>query len=193
MKKGPAIVLFSGGVDSTIALAWSIHEGYTPTVLEFDYEGRPEGEKEAAHRILRRFGSPTHVRLALGASLRPPDETGGYLASRNLLLHSAAQSTAETMGASIIVAGHLSEDAEEFPDAKPRYIDAVVKLAQLARPNRRPIPVELPLHGKSLADRRRLAKELAAPVDLAWSCWKDGPRPCGVCQKCKERHAFLKA
>ena len=190
MKKGKAIVLFSGGVDSTLALAWAIHEGYQPTVLEFDYEGRPEAEKEAAHRILRRLGSPTHVRLALGTSLRPEGETGGYLASRNLLLHSAAQSTAETIGAEAIIAGHLSDDADQFPDAKPRYIDAIVKLAQLARPNLRPIPVELPLHGTTRAARRRLAAELGAPVDLAWSCWEDRVAPCGRCEKCKERARF---
>ncbi|MBI2078746.1 MAG: 7-cyano-7-deazaguanine synthase [Euryarchaeota archaeon] len=127
MKRGKAIVLFSGGVDSTLALAWAIRSGYQPTVLEFDYEGRPEAEKRAAHTILRRLGSPPHVRLTLGASLRPDGETGGYLAS------------------------------------------------------------QLPLHGMTAADRRRLAEELGAPVDLAWSCWKDGDRPCGRCEKCKER------
>lgn len=188
------LVLFSGGIDSTLALAWSLGQGHDVHVLEFDFPERPRAEHNASSRILRRLRPSRHTRLPLPFSLRPAAAAPeGYLATRNLAFHALAQALAESVGARFVVAGHLERDAQSFPDARHDYFRAIENLAARGRPGRRRIRIVNPLAGKDRDARMRLARRLQAPIEDTWSCWYDGEAPCGVCEKCEERARLLRA
>lgn len=183
-----ALVLFSGGADSTLALAWALHRGYAVTTLEFDYPGRPRGEIRAAGRIARvlKVRDRLRVRLPFHAA-RSKSSRDGYIPGRNLAFHAVAQAVAESRKAHVVVAGHLRHDAHRFRDAGPRYLSEIAFLARRGRLDRRLIRVILPAARLGAKHSRRLRNRLKAPLALSWSCWRDGPAPCGRCEKCRER------
>jgi 7-cyano-7-deazaguanine synthase len=188
------IVLFSGGVDSTLALAWALRQGHEVTTLQFEFPERPAAERGAAQDVLRALRPQHQLTLQLPFPLRPrPPAKEGYLSARNLLFHAIAQSLAESSGAKFVVAGHLERDGLSFPDAKHDYFRAIEALAAKGRPGRRRNRILNPLAGKDRDERMALARRLKAPVDLTWSCWYDGEAPCGVCEKCEERLRLLRA
>lgn len=183
-----ALVLFSGGADSTLALAWALNRGYVVSTLEFDYPGRPKAEVRAAARITRHMGVRDRVRIRLPLRLaRARSTNDGYFPNRNLVFHSIAQAVAESRRADVVVAGHLNSDALRFPDAHPRFLRRIVALARSGRPNRRLIRALLPLARMDSQEKLRLGKRIDAPLATTWSCWRDHSSPCGRCEKCRER------
>lgn len=183
-------MLFSGGIDSTLALAWAQERGGAVHTLEIEWPGRPRGEARAARRILDRFRVRSRHVVRLPHDLRPRGAHDGYLASRNLVYHAVAQSLAEVLGAREVVAGHVDEDGRDFPDARPAFFRALAHLAAAGRPGGRRVPIRNPL---SPSVARRLIGGLPVPLEWTWSCWRDRARPCGRCEKCTRRRALLKA
>jgi 7-cyano-7-deazaguanine synthase len=188
MRKRECVVLFSGGVDSTLALSWALRERRTVHVLEIDYPARPAGEILAAKRILRRLRPAGRTRLEVPFLKLQTALVEGYLPSRNLIYHVLAQGLAEQLGADSVVAGHVRDDAEEFPDAAPAYFTAIEDLAARGRPDGKHIPIENPLPREGVEELAR-----ASPVPLAWtwSCWEQGTQPCRRCEKCERREALI--
>lgn len=189
MRHGRSIVLFSGGIDSTLALFWALSRHREVHVLELTFPERPRGETQAASKILRTLRPAARHIVAL-PFLRPGHRgPAGYLPTRNLLYHAIAQSLAETVGADTVVAGHLREDAEEFPDAEPQFFADLQILAARGRPVQTTIRIANPLQ---VAGVEELARELPIPLAWTWSCWRSGPRPCGRCEKCVRRADLLR-
>lgn len=170
-----AIVLVSGGIDSAVALAWAL-ERYRVTALAFEIAGRPRREAEASRAIARRVGVPL---LKVPASFLRP-RPSGYVPARNLVFHAVALSIAEDRGARAVVAGHNRSDASIFADARPAYLGRVQRLGRGVR-------ILLPLARCTDADVIRLGVRLGAPLELTWSCYRDGRRPCGRCSACRGR------
>lgn len=204
MEAAAAIVLLSGGIDSAVALAWSLREGHRVLPVTFDYHLRPRRELEAAGALVdhaRRRGHDVAPleRVALpflreveDLSPRPPHLRGapeGYVPARNLVFYSVAASLAEARGASLVVGGHNGGDPELFPDAGPRFFAAFNDLLVDAAWShaRSPFRVATPLAGKPKGDVLRLARDLGVPLELTWSCYADGKLPCGKCGSCAER------
>jgi 7-cyano-7-deazaguanine synthase len=170
-----AIVLVSGGIDSAAALWWA-RERYRVTALAFDGPRRPKGEVRACAAIARRAKVP----LVRVAAPYLHQQASGYIPARNLVIHSIAMSVAETRGASAIVAGHNRSDARVFQDARPAFFRRLERLNGGVR-------ILLPFASLTDAEVIAAADRGGVPLELTWSCYRDGPRPCGRCSACLGR------
>jgi 7-cyano-7-deazaguanine synthase len=170
-----AIVLVSGGIDSAVALAWA-RERYRVTALSYELADRPRREAKACAAIAKRAGVRL-LRVAL-PFLRP--RPSGYVPARNLVLHGIALSIAEDRGAEAVVAGHNSSDASFFEDARPAYFRRVESLGNGIR-------ILLPFARMTDAEVIAMGVRMGVPLELTWSCYRDGARPCRRCSACRGR------
>jgi 7-cyano-7-deazaguanine synthase len=198
------VVMFSGGLDSTVALWWSLRQGWKPVPLSIEYPGRPRGERAAAHQIATAARSEIlEVPLPFYRDLQgwrqngplPNDLTEAnpvYLPAKNLLFYSVAAYYAEVLGATRIVGGHYRHDGTRFPDASAAYLARLDDLITEGLYTHRPRLV-FPFLDMTKAAIVRLGLDLGAPLDRTWSCYWDGPTPCGRCEGCREKEAALQA
>lgn len=204
-----AVVLFSGGLDSTTCLYWALSQGYTCETLTVTYGQRHAREIKSAQKIAEKLGVPTHfldVKLPWlgGCSLTNPAHelpnvpvekitTGGipstYVPGRNLLFLSLAGSLADSINADAIIAGPNAVDFSGYPDCTPDFYRAAAQA--LNRGTQKGVTdgleVLAPLMYLSKADIVRLAAQLKVPFELTWSCYAGGNKPCGKCDSCKLR------
>ena len=169
------MVLVSGGIDSAVALDWA-RKRYRPLAVSYQVAGRPRGEARACAAIVRRAGVE-HLPVAV-PFLRP--RASGYAPARNLVFHSIALAIAEDRKAKAVIAGHNASDAAAFADARPSYLRRVEGLGNGIR-------ILLPL--ARLTDAQVIARGLrqGVPLELTWSCYRDGARPCRRCSACRGR------
>ena len=208
---GPkAVVLLSGGLDSTAALAWAAARGMRCTALAVRYGQRHAKELSHARAVARDFGvSFREVRLDLpwlkssalvDRSRSLPDLPlskigrgpipSTYVPGRNTLFLSLAVSLADAEGAAAIVLGPNALDYSGYPDCRPEYYRAFVRAANLGTRSGsegRGLAIHTPLIRMTKAQIVRLACRLKAPLHLTWSCYAGGRRPCGRCDSCKLR------
>ena len=202
-----AVIMLSGGLDSTVALWWARSKGIEVLPISIEFGGRPRGELSAVESIaiaaqvapVSRMPLP-FVRLdAQLPAYKDPKRPFpfGYIPLRNLMFYTLAAYHADAHGARYVVGGHLKEDSMEFPDATPAYFDEMNSLIRRSTDgfSRSGAPeVLLPLVGMTKAEVVHLGVTLGVPFELTWSCWVDGTAPCGQCVACKDRaEAFEKA
>lgn len=210
MKKN-AVVLFSGGLDSTTCLALALSRGYRVATLSFSYGQRHSVELDAAKRVLKHYGIERHLFFdiglfrAIGGSALTSDmevpqersveemESGvpvTYVPARNLVFLSYALGVAETENASDIFIGVNALDYAGYPDCRPEFIEAFQRTANLATragtEDQERFEVHTPLLHKAKADIVRLGTELGAPFHLTHSCYSptDSGLACGTCDAC---------
>lgn len=197
MSAKSAVLLYSGGADSTLCAMLLAERGYAVHALSVLYEGRPAGEMTAAANLAKElaFASFHEMRLdgmAKGAPrwiTAPQAYHEGLVPFRNLMFWSLAANRAAAVGASAIAAGHTRYDAESYDDAGPAFFDALKASLRFSGlgPAGRDLEVLLPL---AEFTNERLAAELVARREFlrgTWSCWRDGATPCGLCFACTER------
>jgi 7-cyano-7-deazaguanine synthase len=210
MVRDPAVVLLSGGLDSTTALAIAKAEGFGCFALSFDYGQRHQVELDAARRVanaaaverhlvakinLREFGGSALTSDADVPKGRTPQEMGDgipitYVPARNTIFLSFALAWAETVEASDIFVGVNALDYSGYPDCRPEYIAAFETMANLATKagveGRTITRVHTPLISLSKADIIRRGSELGVDYSLTHSCYDPGlgGRPCGACDSC---------
>ena len=211
MAKKKAVVLFSGGLDSTTALCWALDRGYACEAVSFDYGQRHARENAAARAIARRLGVKLHeIKLSfpwfggcslVNKSLKLPDVKlasigrkgeipSTYVPGRNLVFASVGFSLADAVRADAVVLGPNVLDYSGYPDCRPEFYRALQKAAALGTrqgATGRPIKILTPLIRLSKAGIARLGARLKAPLELTWSCYSGGRRPCGSCDSCKLR------
>ncbi len=204
-----ALVLFSGGLDSTTCLYWALANGYTCETLTVTYGQKHAREIDSARKIAQKTGVKTHfLNLSLpwlaSSSLVNPAakipthsveeiEKHGipstYVPGRNLLFLALAGSLLDSIGADTIIAGPNAVDFSGYPDCTPQFYQAAAEA--LNRGTRQGvtqgIEVLAPLMHLSKKDIVRLAASLHVPFELTWSCYAGGDKPCGVCDSCKLR------
>ena len=212
MKK--AVVLLSGGLDSTTVLAIAKTEGFTPYALSFRYGQRHTVELESAQRVAETLGVAEHVILdidlrrfggsALTADIavpkgRNPQTLGEegipitYVPARNTVFLSFALAWAEVLATSDIFIGVNALDYSGYPDCRPEYIAAYERMANLATAagveGRQRLRIHTPLI--DLTKAQIIARGVALGVDygLTCSCYdpEPGGRPCGQCDACQLR------
>ena len=147
-----AVLLLSGGVDSTTTAAIALHEGFDVHALSVRYGQRHAVELEAARRVVERLGIRRHVIVdldlrafggsALTADVPVPKDTplaeigaripATYVPARNTIFLSLALAWAETLGARDIFFGANALDYSGYPDCRPEYLEAYVRMADLA-------------------------------------------------------------
>lgn len=208
----PAVVLLSGGLDSTTCLAWARGEGFACHTLAVDYGQRHAVELAAAERVARSLGAATHrvvradLRAIGGSALtdaiavpRDRDEqTMGadipvtYVPARNTVLLSLALGLAETLGAADLVAGMNALDYSGYPDCRPEFVSAFETLAGLATRagvEGTAFRIHTPLMTLDKAAIVRLGTSLGVDYSLTHSCYDPAPdgAACGHCDACALR------
>ncbi|WFF37888.1 7-cyano-7-deazaguanine synthase QueC [Moraxella nasibovis] len=211
-----AIVLFSGGLDSTTCLYWAKANFKDITALSFRYGQRHSSELIAAKKITENLGVDHRIIdidiAQLGGSaltdhsIDVPDYDAKsdavpvtYVPARNTIFLSYALAAAEVMNANHIVIGVSSVDFSGYPDCRPDFIEAFESLANLAtiagRAGNR-LSVVAPLQNLSKAQTLELGLSLGVDYAKTVSCYQadhDG-RACGVCDSCAlRRQGFLDA
>lgn len=207
-----AIVLLSGGMDSTTTLAIAKHEGYACYALTIAYGQRHALEIEAAERIARDFGVVRHLIMPIdlrqfgGSALtsdlpvpkdRPLEEISQkipitYVPARNTIFLSFALAWAEAAGAHDIFLGVNALDYSGYPDCRPEYLAAFEKLAALATKagvEGKAFKIHAPLIQMTKAEIIRRGLALGVDFALTTSCYDPLPdgRGCGRCDACALR------
>ena len=215
-----AVVLVSGGLDSTTCLAISKHEGYEAFALSFNYGQRHRVELEAAKRVANALGARDHLILhipldAIGGSALtsrievpkdvPIEEMQGlipvtYVPARNTVFLSLALAWAETLSAPDIFVGVNALDYSGYPDCRPEYIESFEKMANLALKEcvegRMRIRIHTPLIKMTKAQIIIKGIELGVDFSMTHSCYDPDPngRACGRCDSCTlRRKGFAEA
>ena len=203
-----AVVLLSGGLDSTTVLAYALSQGYEVTALSVRYGQRHSRELDSARAVAKHYGIKNHVVLDLDLSylrnsalvskdvdvpVRDSAEGIGseipvtYVPARNILMLSLAAGLCETEGGEAIFIGANAVDYSGYPDCRPEFFHAfeeVLRVGTKAGVEGRPIKIETPILRMSKADIVRLAKKLGAPLELTWSCYNGREKACGRCESC---------
>lgn len=206
-----SVVLLSGGMDSTTALAVALDDRHTVKVaVSVDYGQRHRRELDAAAAIAARYGiEHVVVQLAIpgglaGSALTDPDVPvphGHYadasmkatvVPNRNAIMANIAAGIAISRGADTIVLGVHAGDHPIYPDCRPAFVDALRALLEAA--NDPPVRVFAPFLHNTKTDIAGIGNVLRAPLDLTWSCYQGGDVHCGRCGTCVERReAFTEA
>ena len=204
-----AVVLLSGGLDSTTTFAIAKAQDYEIYALSFDYGQRHKRELEAARKIVGSLGAKEHrvakidLRVFGGSALtddidvpkqRPEKEIAQgipitYVPARNTIFLAYTLAWAEVMGVSDIFLGVNAIDYSGYPDCRPEFIKAFEHLANLgtkAGVEGRRFQIHTPLIKLSKAEIIRKAVELGVDLSLTHSCYDPTPEglACGECDSC---------
>ncbi|MEY3969617.1 MAG: Queuosine biosynthesis protein queC [Pseudomonadota bacterium] len=205
-----AVVLLSGGLDSSTCLAWGIREGMECHALSFNYGQRQLQELKAARAIATALGASSHRVLdidlrAIGGSALTDDiavpkhrtigEIGQgipitYVPARNTIFLSHALALAEVIGADRLVIGVNALDYSGYPDCRPEFIAAFESMANLGsrfvQTPEASLQILTPLIAMTKAEIVRLARSLDVPIELTFSCYdpSESGNACGHCDAC---------
>src|SRR5512136_2784180 len=209
-KKRKAVILSSGGIDSTTAMAVAKREGYELYCLSFDYGQRHAVELDASRKIADVLGARQHlvIRINLGkiggsaltADIAVPHGRNEeqlasgipvtYVPARNTIFLSYALAWAEVLEAADIFIGVNAVDYSGYPDCRPEYIHAFENMANLAIKaaveDHMRIRIRTPLINMTKADIIRRGVELGVDYGLTHSCYdpSESGLPCGSCDSC---------
>ena len=206
----PAVILLSGGVDSTTTLAIARAEGFRPYALTLRYGQRHAVEIAAAERVARALGVQEHVIFdidlrtfggsALTADIPVPHSSQPaagipitYVPARNTIFLSLALAWAEVLGAHDIFIGVNALDYSGYPDCRPEYIEAYQRMARLATragvEGKQQLEIHTPLI--ELSKRQIIERGLSLGLDygMTISCYDPSSvgDPCGTCESCRLR------
>ena len=202
-----AVVLFSGGLDSTTCLAMAQDQGFAVTAVSFDYHQRHRVELDAATRVLKHYGVTDHrvfgvalFREIGGSALTDNGiavpQTGRpeagipvtYVPARNLVFLSYALGVAEQVGATDIFIGVNAVDYSGYPDCRPEFIDSFTQTANLAVKagvEGQRFTIHTPLIDLTKAEIIQQGAALGVPYRLTHSCYAPvGDKACGRCDSC---------
>jgi len=205
-----AVILLSGGIDSSTTLAIAKDEGFVPYALSLRYGQRHQVELAAAERVAQAYTAAEH--LVIGVDLRsiggsaltgklavpkrrsaadiPQGIPNTYVPARNTIFLSLALAWAETLGAEDIFIGVNALDYSGYPDCRPEYIRAFEQMANLATragvEGRSRIKIHTPLINLTKARIIQLGLKLGLDYALTHSCYDPNAngQPCGRCDSC---------
>lgn len=210
MAPRKAVVLSSGGLDSTTVLAIARAEGYELYSLSFDYGQRHRFELEAADKVARAMGVVRHSLVSFdlrqfgGSALTTDalevpkpgslDEVGHgipltYVPARNTIFLSFGMAWAETLEAFDLFIGVNALDYSGYPDCRPEFIEAYQQMASLATRagvEGHALKIHAPLIAMTKAQIIRRGLELGVDYSLTHSCYDPSPAgvACGRCEAC---------
>ena len=214
-EKAKAVVILSGGLDSTTCMGLAKEKGYEIYPLTFDYGQRHRIELNNAREVAEFYGvGSRHLVTSLGflkkiggsaltddsiavpnavlqaESEEEQDIPVTYVPGRNLMFLSIAASYAEVVGAEAIYIGVNALDYSGYPDCRPEFIAKVEEVLALANKigvQGKPIHIETPLIYMTKAEIIQAGSKLGVPYHLTTSCYNGGEAACGVCDSCRLR------
>ena len=224
-----AVVLLSGGLDSTTVAVHALREGHEVRAISIGYGQRHLRELSSARAVAERLGIPLvevdasfYAGLAAYSALtsdehaipehRDPATMAAdipitYVPLRNTFFVTLAAAVLESWLLDLIeregrdpgsiegaiYVGANAIDYSGYPDCRPEFYDQLVKVitlgSKVGTQYRVPLRIEAPIIRMSKADIARHGTELGAPLELTWSCYAGGDRPCGACDSCELRAA----
>ncbi|MBE9124883.1 MULTISPECIES: 7-cyano-7-deazaguanine synthase QueC [unclassified Coleofasciculus] len=206
-----AVVLLSGGLDSSTVLYQAKTEGYECYAISFDYQQRHRRELASARTVARCAGVKDHQVVSFdlrqwgGSALTDdnldlPQERSleemsenipiTYVPARNTIFLSFGLSYAEAMGANALYMGVNALDYSGYPDCRPDYIQAMQEVFKLGTKQGRegqPIQIITPLIQLKKTEIIELGNQLGVPWQETWSCYAGDEVACGVCDSCQLR------
>ncbi len=209
-NRAKAVILLSGGLDSTTTLAVASSQGFECYCLSFDYGQRSLIELSRAKRIAESFNVCRHLILRLdldrigGSALTDDLEVPKnrdltlkeeipitYVPARNIIFLSHGLAWAEVLGADDIFIGVNAVDYSGYPDCRPKFIEAFIKMANLgtSRGNSgHPFRIHTPLIHLSKGEIITKGMKLGVDYSLTHSCYDPvKEKPCGLCDACRLR------
>ena len=210
-----AVIILSGGVDSTTLVYSVIEQGYEVECLTILYGQRHRREADSARRVTEALGVPHKVvdlsplgEILSGSALTDgridvpevPETAEHYdtlkttiVPNRNAIFLSIAVGYAVSTDADNVFFGAHSSDRGVYPDCREEFVEAFQASERLAT-GEPDLNIEAPFVGMEKADIVRLGERLGVPFGETWSCYKGGSVHCGVCSSCRERkRAFIDA
>lgn len=208
-----AVILLSGGLDSSTVLYQAIADGYNCHTISFDYQQRHRRELDSALAIAQKAGVVDQqvVKFDLrqwgGSALtddaielpqkRDLEEMSQsipvtYVPARNTIFLSFALAYAETISGQCIYIGVNALDYSGYPDCRPDYIQAMQEVFRLGTKQGREgqsISINTPLIHLKKTEIIQLGNKLGVPWELTWSCYQGDEVACGVCDSCRLRLA----
>jgi 7-cyano-7-deazaguanine synthase len=208
-----AVILLSGGLDSSTVLYQAQADGYDCYGISFDYQQRHRRELESARLVAKKAGLVEHQivnfdlrqwggsaltdnRLDLPAS-RSLDQMAEnipitYVPARNTIFLSFALAYAEAIASERVYIGVNALDYSGYPDCRPDFINAMQEVFRLGTKQGRegePISIIAPLIHLQKTEIIQLGNQLGVPWELTWSCYAGEEKACGVCDSCLLRLA----
>lgn len=211
-----AVVLLSGGLDSSVAIHLAKSEGFEVYALSFDYGQKHNKELECAKATALKVGAVAHNIVTLQLNLwgcssltdsKMEVEDGDitrtdipmtYVPARNMVFLSVAASFAEAIGAQDIFIGVSEVDYSGYVDCREEFIrsmeETINKGTVMAAEHGKKIRIHTPFINKTKAEEILLGEKLGVDWSLTWSCYRGGKKPCGTCDSCLLRaKAFSEA
>jgi len=203
-----AVIVLSGGLDSTTCMGLAKADGFLPYPITFDYGQRHKIELECARAVAKHYDVADHrvVQLGflreIGGSALTDDDVavpqGGvgsdipvtYVPGRNLLFLALASSYAEVIGARAIYIGVNALDYSGYPDCRPEFVDnvqAAITSGTKAGVEGRGVEIRTPLLHWTKAEIIRQGMRLSVPYALTTSCYLGAALACGTCDSCRLR------
>ncbi len=203
-KKGLAVVVLSGGLDSCVTTAIA-NEEYTIALLHVRYSQRTQAREYRSFYDIANFYKVSKVRILVteldylkkiggssltDSSISPEDSNISddipitYVPFRNTHLLSIAVSWAEVIKAEKIFIGAVEQDSPNYPDCRAEYYTAFNRLVKVGTRPSTNIKVVTPLLSMNKSEIVKKGIELRAPLHLTWSCYVNNDRACGRCQSC---------
>lgn len=203
-----AVVLLSGGLDSSTVLALAEERGYDVVALTFKYGQKHMRELNSARKIAKHFRVREHIVIPLDLgrylkssltreSMSIPQRSGKadigkdipstYVPSRNIIFLGIAASIAESRGSEAVFIAANSVDFSGYPDCTAEFMSAFQKVLDVGTKAGREgkgIRIETPILNCSKADIVKEAVRLKVPLEQTWSCYKGGAKACGRCDSC---------
>lgn len=209
-----AVCLVSGGMDSCVTAAIAREDNDDLAFLHVSYGQRTEARERRAFeeladhfRVNRRLAvAIEHLKMIGGSSLTDQglpvtaanlaarEVPTSYVPFRNAHLLSIATSWAETIGAQRIYIGAVGEDSSGYPDCRPEFYEAFQRAIDVGTKPETRVEIVTPVIKMHKAEIVRRGLELAAPLELTWSCYQAEDKACGRCDSCALRlRAFREA
>ena len=214
MEQGKALVLASGGLDSTTLLAYVVDRYGAENVhaLSIQYGQKHEREMESARMVAAHYGVQLHTMdltpvfaesdcsLLSHSTQDVPHESyaeqleagdtplvSTYVPFRNGLFLSSAAAMALSLGCSTLYYGAHHDDwaGSAYPDCSPEFVEAMAQAIEQGTGGE--LRMQAPFVSWSKADIVKLGLDLHVPYALTWSCYEGGERPCGACATCIDR------
>lgn len=192
-----AVVLHSGGIDSTVLLYHLMAEGEEVMALSVLYGQSHHREVAAAREICFGLDVPHSVTMLdpdffRGSELtagRGPVVSGVIVPNRNMVLIALAGALAERAGFEAVAVACHAGDHGLFPDCRGTFLEEMFRAMRKGTDHR--VGLRYPFVHKTKLEVVRLGMELGVPFEATWSCYRGGTEPCGECLACRERREAL--